>query len=257
MKIARFKKGSLISYGLVEGQEITRLDGTPFYASKITQDKYTLEGIKLLAPCEPSKIVAVGLNYLDHARELKMDPPDEPILFLKPPTSVIGPEEDIIYPPMSSQVDYEAELAVVVKKRAKNIEIKEAPDYIFGYTCANDVTARDLQRKDVQWTRAKSFDTFSPIGPWIETELNPSNLQIKLLLNGKELQSSSTSNMIFDVPSLVSFISQVMTLNPGDVIMTGTPPGVGPIQVGDTVEVSIDGIGYLRNFVSSPQTKRL
>lgn len=251
MKIARFKKDKQVSYGVVEGQEIIRLDGTPFGEFKLTEEKYSLKDVKLLAPCEPSKIVAVGLNYIDHARELKMSPPDEPILFLKPPTSVIGPEENVIYPLMSNQVDYEAELAVVIKKTAKNVDIKEAPNYILGYTCANDVTARDFQRKDVQWTRAKSFDTFSPIGPWIETELDPSNLQIKLLLNDKELQSSSTSNMIFGVNFLVSFVSSVMTLSAGDVIMTGTPPGVGPMQVGDTVEVVIDGIGYLRNFASS------
>jgi len=195
----------------------------------------------------PTKIIAVGLNYKDHAEELGMDLPDEPILFLKPPTSVISNGENIILPAMSAQVDYEAELAVVIGKRAKNIGIEQAADYITGYTCANDVTARDLQTKDGQWSRAKSFDTFCPLGPEIIKGIDPTNLNIKLILNGEVKQNSNTAQMVFNVFELVSFISKVMTLLPGDVILTGTPPGVGPMKAGDKVEVQIDKIGTLAN----------
>jgi 2-keto-4-pentenoate hydratase/2-oxohepta-3-ene-1,7-dioic acid hydratase in catechol pathway len=207
-----------------------------------------LEEVFLLPPCQPTKIVCVGLNYTKHAEELKMLLPDEPILFLKPPSSVLDPEGHIVYPSSSSQVDYEGELAVVIGKRCKNITAAEAEQYIMGYTCFNDVTARDLQRKDGQWTRAKSFDTFAPFGPWIG-RIDPSSADIQTRLNGKVVQKSNTSDLIFDVPKLVQFISGVMTLEPGDVIATGTPPGVGPLKRGDAVEVEIDGIGTLRNFV--------
>ncbi|MDP3066936.1 MAG: fumarylacetoacetate hydrolase family protein, partial [Methanobacteriaceae archaeon] len=200
-------------------------------------------------PVQPSKVVCVGLNYRDHAEELNMEIPDEPILFLKPHTAVIGHGASIIYPPQSHQVDYEAELAVVVGKDAHKISKENAFDYIAGYTILNDVTARDLQRKDGQWTRAKSFDTFCPIGPWIETDLDPGNQNISLLLNGQLKQKSNTRNMIFSVEELVSFISNIMTLKPGDVIATGTPPGVGSMQVGDMVEVEVEGIGVLKNRV--------
>ena len=188
---------------------------------------------------KPTKIIAVGLNYIDHAKELKMPIPDEPIIFLKPPTAVISHKDKIIYPKGVKQLDYEAELAVVMKDKK----------HILGYTCANDVTARDLQRKDVQWTRSKSFDTFCPLGPRVVKNVDPNNLEIKLYLNGKLKQSSHTSNMIFRVEELVSFISKIMTLCPGDVILTGTPPGVGPMKIGDVVEVEIEGIGKLTNFV--------
>ena len=188
---------------------------------------------------KPTKIIAVGLNYIDHAKELKMPIPDEPIIFLKPPTAVISHKDKIIYPKVVKQLDYEAELAVVMKDKK----------HILGYTCANDVTARDLQRKDVQWTRSKSFDTFCPLGPRVVKNVDPNNLEIKLYLNGKLKQSSHTSNMIFRVEELVSFISKIMTLCPGDVILTGTPPGVGPMKIGDVVEVEIEGIGKLTNFV--------
>jgi len=188
---------------------------------------------------KPTKIIAVGLNYIDHAKELKMPIPDEPIIFLKPPTAVISHKDKIIYPKGVKQLDYEAELAVVMKDKK----------HILGYTCANDVTARDLQRKDVQWTRSKSFDTFCPLGPRVVKNVDPNNLEIKLYLNGKLKQSSHTSNMIFRVEELVSFISKIMTLCPGDVILTGTPPGVAPMKIGDVVEVEIEGIGKLTNFV--------
>ena len=198
----------------------------------------------------PSKIVCVGLNYRDHAEELKMEIPEHPILFLKPPSSLIFHEEAIVYPFQTQELHYEAELAVVIKNRIKNISEEEAPKHILGFTCANDVTARDLQRIDGQWTRAKSFDTFCPLGPKIVSDLDPGNLEIKLYLNGEVKQRSNTSNMIFAVNYLISFISQIMTLEPEDVILTGTPPGVGPMKIGDVVEVEIEGIGRLKNKVT-------
>ena len=214
-----------------------------------TGEEIPLSEVKLLAPSVPSKIVALGLNYRDHAKELGLPIPEEPLLFLKPPSAVIGPEEKIILPPESKRVDYEAELAVVIRKRARRIAPQRAFDYILGYTCFNDVTARDLQKKDGQWTRAKSFDTFAPFGPWIETDLDPSNLKVRSYLNGFLRQDSSTSELIFPVPEIVSFVSQVMTLEPGDVIATGTPPGIGPLSSGDLIEVEIEGIGRLKNYV--------
>ncbi|MCX6668390.1 MAG: fumarylacetoacetate hydrolase family protein [Methanothrix sp.] len=212
-------------------------------------DVLALQDVELLAPCQPSKIVCVGLNYTEHARELKMELPAEPVLFLKPPSAALATGGQIVYPPSSRQVDYEGELAVVVGKRCKNIPAEEAEKYILGYTCFNDVTARDLQRKDVQWTRAKSFDTFAPFGPWI-AKIDPSNANIETRVNGAVKQKSNTSDLIFDTSRLVEFISQVMTLEPGDLIATGTPPGVGPLQKGDVVEVEIEGIGILRNSVA-------
>jgi len=198
---------------------------------------------------QPTKVVLVGLNYKDHARELQMPLPDEPILFLKPPTALIGPEDYIVYPAQTKRVDYEAELAVVMKAECKNVEPGEVMDFIEGYTCLNDVTARDLQRKDVQWTRAKSFDTFCPVGPRIVTDIDPNNVKIQSYLNGELRQDSNTSNFIFNVEELVSFTSKVMTLQPGDIIATGTPSGIGAMQRGDTVEIKIEGIGTLRNYV--------
>lgn len=208
----------------------------------------SLEDVVLLPPCQPSKIVCVGLNYVKHAQELKMPLPTEPILFLKPPSAILAPGGQIVYPLSSIQVDYEGELAVVIGKRCHNVSADEAEKYILGYTCFNDVTARDLQRKDGQWTRAKSFDTFAPFGPWIG-KIDPSDTDIKTRVNGKLLQDSNTSDLIFSVPKLVQFISAVMTLEPGDVIATGTPPGVGQLQKGDLVEVEIEGIGVLKNSV--------
>jgi 2-keto-4-pentenoate hydratase/2-oxohepta-3-ene-1,7-dioic acid hydratase in catechol pathway len=198
---------------------------------------------------QPTKVVLVGLNYKDHARELQMPLPDEPILFLKPPTALIGPEDYIVYPAQTKRVDYEAELAVVMKAECKNVEPGEVMDFIEGYTCLNDVTARDLQRKDVQWTRAKSFDTFCPVGPRIVTDIDPNNVKIQSYLNGELRQDSNTSNFIFNVEELVSFTSKVMTLQQGDIIATGTPSGIGAMQRGDTVEIKIEGIGTLRNYV--------
>jgi 2-keto-4-pentenoate hydratase/2-oxohepta-3-ene-1,7-dioic acid hydratase in catechol pathway len=198
---------------------------------------------------KPTKIVCVGLNYKDHAAELKMPLPVEPVIFLKPPSALIYSRAAIVYPPQTANLHYEGELAVVIKDRIKNVSAAEAAKHIRGYTCANDVTARDLQNRDGQWTRAKSFDTFCALGPRVAAGLDPGGLEIKTFLNGALKQSSSTSNMIFTVPQIVSFISQVMTLEPDDVILTGTPPGVGPMQRGDTVAVEIAGIGRLENKV--------
>jgi len=198
---------------------------------------------------KPSKIIAIGLNYHDHAKELNMPIPDHPIMFLKPPTTVIQSGQEIIYPPQSNNVHYEGELAIVIKDKIKNVSKEEASKHIKGYTCANDVTARDLQNIDGQWTRAKSFDTFCPLGPGIARDIDPLNLKVQTRVNGQVKQSSNTKNMIFNVFELVSFVSSVMTLLPGDVIITGTPPGVGPLKVGDTVEIDIEGIGILKNSV--------
>jgi 2-keto-4-pentenoate hydratase/2-oxohepta-3-ene-1,7-dioic acid hydratase in catechol pathway len=198
---------------------------------------------------KPSKIICVGLNYRDHARELKMPIPEHPILFMKPPSALIYHNDPIIYPTQTKELHYEAELAIVIRDRIKNVKRKETLEHVLGFTCANDVTARDLQRKDGQWTRAKSFDTFCPVGPSLVWGVNPGKLDIKLYLNGELKQSSNTSNMIFPVDYLVSFISQIMTLEPQDIILTGTPPGVGPMKVGDVVEVEIEGIGKLTNKV--------
>lgn len=198
----------------------------------------------------PTKIVCVGLNYKDHAAELKMPLPAEPVLFLKPPSALIFSGEAVVYPPQTRELHYEAELAIVIRDRCKNVSVEEAANHILGFTCGNDITARDLQRQDGQWTRAKSFDTFCALGPRIVKEVDPDNLRIKLLLNGRVKQDSSTANMIFSVDQLVSFVSQVMTLEPEDVILTGTPPGVGPMERGDTVAVEIAGIGRLENNVT-------
>jgi 2-keto-4-pentenoate hydratase/2-oxohepta-3-ene-1,7-dioic acid hydratase in catechol pathway len=198
---------------------------------------------------KPSKIICVGLNYKDHARELGMPVPKYPILFMKPPSALIYHKDPIIYPTQTRELHYEAELAIVIRDRIKNVKKKEALEHVLGFTCANDVTARDLQRKDGQWTRAKSFDSFCPVGPSLVWGVNPNKLAIKLYLNGKLKQSSNTSNMIFKADYLVSFISQIMTLEPQDIILAGTPPGVGPMKVGDVVEVEIEGIGKLSNKV--------
>jgi 2-keto-4-pentenoate hydratase/2-oxohepta-3-ene-1,7-dioic acid hydratase in catechol pathway len=208
-----------------------------------------IEEVRLLSPCLPSKIVALGLNYRDHAAEVKMELPKEPLLFLKPSTSVIGPGEPIVYPKMSKRVDYEAELAVVIRKTATAVPEERAAEYILGYTCFNDVTARDLQPKDGQWTISKSFDTFAPIGPWIVTDIDPRQLDISSYLNGERRQHSNTKQLVFAPYQLVSFISRVMTLLPGDVIATGTPSGIGPMSVGDRIEIIIEGIGTLSNSV--------
>ena len=250
MRLVRFLTQDKPACGIVDGDEVCEVAGDHFQSGKMITARHMLSQVKLLAPCLPSKVVAVGLNYRDHAAELGFPVPEEPVIFLKPATTVIGPGAAILYPAMSCRVDYEAELGVVIKDRTGNIAPEEAREHILGYTCANDVTARDLQKKDGQWTRAKSFDTFCPIGPWIETEIQPDDLLIEAYLNGQRKQSSRTSNFIFGVPHLVSFVSRVMTLWPGDVIITGTPSGIGPLHPGDEIEVRIEGIGSLKNVVN-------
>ena len=249
MRLVRFLARTKPAWGVVNGDELLELDGDFFTPFKTLKADHVFSQVRLLPPCNPSKVVAVGLNYRDHAHELGHAVPEEPVIFLKPATTIIGPGESVIYPAASSRVDYEAELGVVVKDRTRNISPEEAPDHILGYTCANDVTARDLQKKDGQWTRAKSFDTFCPVGPWIETDLDPGDLLIQSYLNGERRQSSRTSQLIFNVHELVSFISGIMTLEPGDLIITGTPAGIGPMKPGDEIEVRIEGIGSLKNRI--------
>jgi 2-keto-4-pentenoate hydratase/2-oxohepta-3-ene-1,7-dioic acid hydratase in catechol pathway len=250
MRIARYltDQGEA-AWGVVAGDQVRRLEPHPFGQFEVGPVVGPLDQVRLLAPTRPSKIIAVGLNYRSHAAEVGAQVPEEPLLFFKPPSAVIGPEEPIVRPPVSQRVDYEGELAVVIGRRAKNVSVSEAMDYVLGYTCANDVTARDLQARDDQWTRAKGFDTFCPLGPWIETELDPADLRIETRVNGQVRQSGRTSDLVFGVPQLISYISQVMTLEPRDVILTGTPVGIGPLQPGDVVEVEISGIGVLRNPV--------
>jgi 2-keto-4-pentenoate hydratase/2-oxohepta-3-ene-1,7-dioic acid hydratase in catechol pathway len=249
VQIVRFTHGDRAEYGILYEDAIQSIDGTPFDEIKTTSRYHRFSDLRLLAPCLPSKIIALGVNYRSHGEEMSHLPPDEPLIFIKPSTSVIGTEDKIIYPPSSERVDYEGELGVVIKSVMRDVSQEEARHCILGYTCVNDVTARDLQAKDRQWTRAKSFDTFCPLGPCIETDLNPFDLSLETYLNGKIRQQTRTSQLIFNVYELVSFISHVMTLLPGDVIATGTPGGIGPMQPGDTVEVKIDGIGTLRNYV--------
>lgn len=249
MKLVKFLYNKKERWGILKEENIRVLREPPFQKIARTQKFIPLKKVKLLAPAEAGKVVLVGLNYKNHAKELKMKIPENPILFLKPPTTLIGHNTVIRYPRGVKQVDYEGELALVIKKKAKNVPEKNAQNYILGYTCLNDVTARDVQQSDIQWTRAKSYDTFCPLGPWIETSLEPAVTTIKTYVNGKIKQDSCTSNFIFPVRSLISFISQVMTLLPGDVISTGTPPGVGPMKTGDVVEVEIEEIGRLKNRV--------
>ena len=249
MKLGRYFYKNKIFFGIIKEDKILEIEN-PFDLTSYTEKEYKLEEVKILFPILPSKIIAVGLNYRDHAKELGMKIPDEPIIFLKPPTAVIGPEEYIILPPESKEIHYEGELAIVIRKTIyRPKDFKEIESAILGYTCFNDVTARDLQRKDGQWTRSKSFNTFAPIGPFIETELDPSSLKIETKVNGELKQKSSTKELIFNVFELVKFVSTIMTLYPGDIIATGTPPGVGNLKEGDIVEVYIEGIGILRNKV--------
>ena len=250
MKIVRFRSGDDIAYGLAEAAGVTLYNGSPFVAWEATETLIPWDSVQLLAPVLPSKVVCVGKNYADHADEMGGSVPEEPVIFLKPATSVVGPESRVVYPEISEEVHHEAELAVVIGRLARRVKAEDAGRYIFGYTAANDVTARDLQRRDGQWTRGKGFDTFCPLGPGIETELDPlEKLSIVCRVNGEVRQGGFTSDMVFGVAELIEFISQVMTLLPGDVILTGTPSGVGPVEPGDTMEVEIDGIGTLLNRV--------
>lgn len=252
MKLCRFEHAGIIEWGKVEDNRITVLKSDPFVTEEIelSERGFQLDEVRLLAPCEPTKVVCVGVNYLEHAAEFDSKVNPEPIIFLKPVSALIGPEDTIELPKMSENVHYEGELAVVIGRRCKDVTAGEAAAFVLGYTCANDVTARDLQRVDGQWTRAKGFDTFLPVGPFLET--NPGlerGLSIKTLVNGEVRQDGDTNDMRHSPAELVSFISRVMTLMPGDLILTGTPEGVGPIISEDTVTVAIEGIGALRNFV--------
>ncbi len=249
MKLVRYEIDGRCKWGSLEGRHVQPIAGNIFGEFSLCKSKIPVGEVKLLAPSVPSKVVAVGLNYRDHALEMGEELPDCPKIFIKPSTAVIGPFDDIVIPESSKRVDYEAELALVVRRKAKRVLPEEAEDYILGYCCFNDVTARDLQRIDGQWTRAKSFDTFAPLGPVVDTSVSPKALEISLRVNGELRQHSNTSNLIFSPEQLLSFVSHVMTLLPGDVIATGTPSGVGELRPGDCVEVSIEGIGELTNCV--------
>jgi 2-keto-4-pentenoate hydratase/2-oxohepta-3-ene-1,7-dioic acid hydratase in catechol pathway len=249
MKIVRYSIGSKTEYGILDGEQIQVIDGTPFPGIKRLDQTRKVSEVKLLAPSEPTKIVAIGLNYHSHAKEVGLPAPEEPIMFYKPSSSVISPEEKIVNPG-STRVDYEAELGVVIKAQASRVSEKDAMKYVLGYTCYNDVSARDWQKNDTQWARAKGADTFGPFGPWIETDLDPGNVKLEAYLNGERKQSVNTSDLIFPVPALVSYISQFITLFPGDVIATGTPAGISPMKSGDTIEIKVEGIGTLRNYMA-------
>lgn len=258
MRIARYEYRGAVRFGVIDpgAGTIRELDRSPFEGGRPTGVEMPLEQVSLLAPVSPGKIVAVGLNYRDHAKEVGMVIPQEPLLFLKAPTAVIGPGAEIVYPRQSRRVDYEAELAVVIGRRAKGVTARDAAAHVLGYTCFNDVTARDLQVKDIQFARSKGFDTFAPMGPWIETELDPSALGVRCLVNGELRQDGNTREMGAGVPRLLEYISANMTLLPGDVIATGTPPGVGSLKAGDLVTVEIEGIGALTNRVAAPEGVR-
>lgn len=250
MRIVRFQVASKPRYGVVEDHVVREIAGDVYGRFRVTRKTHPLKRIRFLPPTVPSKIVGVGLNYRDHAAEMGVEPPDEPVIFIKPHTALLPHGGKILYPKVSHRLDYEAELAIVIGRYAKAVPRKKVARYILGYTCFNDVTARDLQRKDGQWTRGKSFDTFAPVGPWVETVLDPHDVPVRAYLNGELKQDSNTANFIFDVPYMVNFISTVMPLFPGDIIATGTPSGVGPMKLGDTIEIEIGGIGQLRNTVT-------
>ena len=259
MRICRYVPRNTASlpsprYGLIEGENVIEITGLPWGQWTRGRHSSRLGDVRLLAPVEPSKIVCVGRNYAAHAAELGNEVPKEPLIFLKPSTSIIGPEEPVVLTKYSKQVEHEGELALVVARRCSHLrDSDDALSGLLGYTCLNDVTARDLQKSDVQFTRGKGFDTFCPIGPHVETDLDPSSLVVETRVNGAVRQSGSTSLMIYPVPFLVRWISHMMTLLPGDVIATGTPAGVGPLVEGDTVEVAVSGIGVLRNPLRAPQ----
>ncbi|MCX6397632.1 MAG: fumarylacetoacetate hydrolase family protein [Propionibacteriales bacterium] len=262
MRIARFTTGEDPLFGVISGEvdefgipdedcRIVGLHGDPLHVGlHLSNKEYALSSVRLLSPVIPrSKVVGIGRNYAAHAREMGGDVPDEPLMFIKPNTSVIGPEDPIFYPRQSNEVHYEGELAIVISRPCREVPAAKYADVIQGYTVGNDVTARDLQRKDGQFTRAKGFDSFCPLGPWIETELDPADLAVKTYVNGDLKQDGRTSDMIFGIPELIEYVTSVMTLLPGDVILTGTPEGVGPVQPDDEIEIFIEGIGNLTNKV--------
>jgi 2-keto-4-pentenoate hydratase/2-oxohepta-3-ene-1,7-dioic acid hydratase in catechol pathway len=251
MRIARYTTGEDPAFGLVDGagEKIAAITGDPLYQKiELTGETLLVEDVRLLAPVIPrSKVVGIGRNYADHAKEMGTEVPETPLMFLVPNTAVVGPGDPVVIPAMTQEVHYEGELAVVIGRIAKDVPAERAKDVIYGYTCANDVTARDLQRSDGQWARAKGFDTFAPIGPWIETDLDVDNLSIRTRLDGELVQDGTTADMVHKVATLVAHASAAFTLLPGDLILTGTPAGVGPVESGQRVEVEIEGIGTLSN----------
>lgn len=254
MKILRYQKNNLPPvYGWIDEDMIGEIEGSLFTEYRRYDPVHPINSVRILPPCEPSKIICVGRNYAAHAKEHQADIPEIPLLFLKPTSALIGSGDPIQIPPQSNSVQHEAELAVIIKKAGRWIDANEVKNYILGYTVANDVTARDIQRQDNQWTRGKGFDTFCPLGPWIETDFDPSNAMISCHVDNELRQMGTTRDMIFTVQQLIVFISSVMTLIPGDVILTGTPSGVGPLVPGNTVSARIEGIGALTNPVISSQ----
>jgi len=252
MKIIRYKtNGDEPKYGWMLDDKIGEIQGSVFGEYRRRDAKTPFKEVKILAPCEPSKIICVGRNYVEHAKELGNEVPKVPLIFLKPPSSIIASGEHIVLPPQSNQVEHEAELVVIIGKRAKNVTVDQAKEYVFGYTIGNDVTARDLQKTDGQWTRAKGFDTFCSFGPWIDTEFDASDAVVTCRVNGQMRQMASTRDMVFNVSTLIAYISSVMTIEPGDIIFTGTPAGVGELKNGDVVEVEIEGLGKLSNPVKA------
>ena len=252
MKIARFETAAGPAYGIVEGDQVIPLSGDPFGGPRPQGNPVPLEQTKLLTPVAPSKIICVGRNYQDHVKEMNLKAPSRPSIFLKPPTCLIGPGDPIIIPPDSKRVDYEGELAVVFNRKFRNASETDALEHVLGFSCFNDVTDRDLVGQAyTNLTMSKGYDTFGPIGPWIETELDPRNLTVATFLNGKTVQKGNTTDLMFSVPFLISYVSRFMTILPGDVLITGTPEGVGPIVPGDVVTVEIEGIGKLSNPVES------
>lgn len=251
MRIARIAHPQGVAFVAVHGEEAAEIAEHPFGTPTFTGRKWPLADVRLLAPILPTKIIGIGRNYADHAAELGNEVPAEPLVFLKPNTSVIGPNVEIKIPAASERVDFEGELAVIIGQPCREVPKAKAMSVVMGYTIANDVTARDLQKKDVQFTRAKGFDTFCPMGPFIETEFDPSDVRVVTELDGEVKQDGRTSLMVHDIPALIEYVSGVMTLLPGDVILTGTPAGVGPMKAGQTVSVTVDGLGTLTNPVAN------
>lgn len=250
MRIARFSLEDEVDFGVVDGDEVAPITGHPFAPFTPTGYRYPLADVKLLAPVIPSKVIGIGKNYLAHIEEFDgSEQPKEPVIFLKPSTSVIGGGDAIALPRQSERVEFEGELAIVIGRLCKDVPVERVAEVVLGYSVANDVTARDLQHSDLQWARAKGFDTFCPLGPWLASDVDPSDLRIRTTVNGEVRQDGRTSDMIFDVPTIVAHVSAAMTLLPGDVILTGTPSGVGPLSPGDEVSVEIEGIGTLTNTV--------
>ncbi len=250
MRIVRYQyKTEAPTYGWLLENKVGPIDGNIYGEYRRQEAVLPVASVRLLAPIEPSKIICIGRNYAEHAREHDVEVPKVPLLFMKPPSAILNPGDAIILPPQSQQVEHEAELVVVIGKRTRNVTVEHAQDYIYGYTVGNDVTARDLQRSDGQWTRAKGFDTFCPFGPWVDTEFDPSDAIITCRVSGQPRQLASTRDMVFNVSMLIAYISAVMTLEPGDLIFTGTPAGVGPLKDGDEVVAEIEGLGRLSNPV--------